>query len=364
MGVQDAIKYYNDQGGIDGVPMNLVWADSKYTIPGMFAAYTRALTKGAVLVLPQAAHESEALASTLPSDGVPAVIQGEVSFTAIPWVYVAEAPYAYAGLGFLKWLKENWDWEGKGRAPKVAIFYMDVSYSKASIKPSRLYAEKLGIDYGHEEVVPPVIVDYTPYLLRIKEYDPDFVLTTFCAAQPAAIMKDAHKLGIHERYQWVHLNYGQSPVLWDLCGDLAEDNWGVSFVKCYPYDFPGVELVNECYAKYHPGEPWPGNSPTPDPTYIVGFNSGRLGCEAIKMTAARVGVANITGTEVKKTLDSLTDFDTLGVTHPLDFSEGGVGTTAVRLNLLKNHELTTKSEWVIVTPDELKALGIWEEMTK
>jgi len=168
-GLQDYIRYVNEQqGGIDGIKVELLWSDTGFQVSRTITAYKRFQGQGVLAIALMSSPDGEALKATLATDKVVAFNLGVSDAMVFPpgWIYLNDPTWGWQFGGFLDWAKANW--KGPGTL-KVGIIAADTAFGKAIIEPGKAYAAKIGVDLSPIEIVPMTPVDTTAQLLKMKE---------------------------------------------------------------------------------------------------------------------------------------------------------------------------------------------------
>jgi len=209
-GLRDVNNYFNKKGGLDWdggkVIVKIEEFDNRYDPSVSLPAYERMAARGLPVVLTHQSTDNLGLKDRAERDKVVIFTLSPTSGALVPpgWVFANYLSYADSFTGFLKWVKDTWDWEGKG-TPQVASLTWDTAYGKAHLC-AEPYAEELGIEYVGTEYSAILPTDVTPQVERLKELGADYVVTQ--AVTPIAIyMKDMHRLGF-EGHLVIGLNTG------------------------------------------------------------------------------------------------------------------------------------------------------------
>ncbi|MBN1374515.1 MAG: ABC transporter substrate-binding protein [Dehalococcoidia bacterium] len=245
-GLQDATEYLNTKlGGINGVPMEIIFADTEGKVENTVPAYTRSLeaTPKPIFYLGLDSAAGATLHDRLIEDDVLG------SSTADSSVYpygntFGTWPLYCDQMGFvLDWIAAKWKAEGKSGKPKLAIFGWDIAYGHAYWTPTvKAYAEKLGIEAVGEYWYPTSQMDLTPLVAKATEANPDF---TFCGA--TSIGTVVWGKGIAASPLKNKINIGGNGFefgTYKIAKDAFEGFYGVHNIAQYPeIDNPGVKVI-------------------------------------------------------------------------------------------------------------------------
>jgi branched-chain amino acid transport system substrate-binding protein len=325
MGVGDRIKYQNDElGGISGHEIEHLWADMKTDVPTAIRLYKRwAAMKPKPIEIAighsSAVHQlikdfnKDEITSVTFNWNAPQIMPPGYLFWPIPG-------YADMVVAFGKWVKENWDYS-KGM-PTVAFLRWDHPCGVAIAEYGGGYCEKQGFfKVVIDEIVPIGAVDATSHLIKISKEKPNFVYTMLLGTTPIAI-KQADKMGLLKDMQFVLRAYDTGNAYVNASGKLADGLLGVlPCARLTDTELPGVAKILEVHKKYH-GE---SAKIEDDFSYIIGWLIGDITIAAAKMVVDKHGYENLSGKTVKNALESMKNYDTGGLTHPISFGEGTEG---------------------------------------
>ena len=120
LGFVDVIKYFNDEGLIPGVKINLVTYDDRADPSRAIPGYDWCRERGAKAVVTVYTHVTETLKPFAERDKVPLFAQATtMSMLEDPgWVFSPSLPAGPDLMTLLKWISENWDYDTKG-IPKL-----------------------------------------------------------------------------------------------------------------------------------------------------------------------------------------------------------------------------------------------------
>lgn len=339
-GVMDCIKWANANGGVDGKQIKAIQVDYAYDVQQALTAYKRFKDQGIVAMQGWGTGDTEALTGFVKRDKIPTL---SASYSAhltnakkAPYNFFVAADYSTQLRAALKFLKDNWKEE---RAPRIAFMYPDHPYGLAPIEAGKAYAEEIGFEIVGDENVSLKATDATTQLLRLKEKNPDFIWVGGTTPSAAVIMKDAQKLGIKATF-FTNI-WGADENIFKLGGEAAKGNISLQTANIYADDSEGNKVIREVT-----------NNEAKMTHYIRGFVSTLVMIEGIKLAAAK---GEISGPAIKEALETLRDYDPMGLTPPISFFEDdhrpnmsvklytiGDG----KMELLGAETLERKAEWL------------------
>ena len=303
-GIKAYVAWLNDNGGIAGEPIELIQVDYAYNVQQALAAYKRFTSSGIVAMQGWGTGDTEALVKFVAKDQIPVF---SASYSAhlmdpakAPYNFTAAPDYSTQGRAGLKYLREAWK---EARAPKLAFVFPDNPYGSVPIPAMKEYAAELGFEIVGQENVDLKAIDATPQLLSLKKVEPDFVWTGGTTPSTAVIMKDAQKLGM--TCTFLTNIWSSDENIFKLAGDAANGHFGLQGGVIYGQDVPGMKALM-AVAKDQPQMTH----------YVRGFVSMLVMGEGLRLAAAK---GPLTGPSIKAALESMTDYDPLGLAPKVTF---------------------------------------------
>ncbi len=346
-GVRDYVRYLNENGGINGMKIELLDVDYAYKIPQALAAYKKFKSAGVVAIQGWGTGDTEAMSPIITKDHIPymsaSYSEHLTNATITPYNFMVGTTYADQARVALKYIATNWT--DKSRKPRVALIYndtgfgrspfFDVDYHGHHFPAAEAYAKEVGVDVVCTPVVGLRALDATPQLLSMKQKDPDYAIVQETSVM-ATILKDAKKLGL--RTKFFALNWAMSQQTMLNAGAAAEGcYWTNPFATWADVHLPGVKKAREISEKYHPGKVQLVN-------YFQGYTAMLVMAEAISRIEGK-----ITGEKIKDALESLKDFDTGGLTVPITFTKKShKGSLGLRIYQVKDAKLVPVTGKIIV----------------
>jgi len=303
-GVKACVNYLNSKGGIAGRKLELFQVDYAYDVQKALTAYKRFKTQGIVALQGWGTGDTEALVEFVAKDQIPSL---SASYSAhltdpkkAPYNFFIAPDYSTQLRAALKYLRDSWK---ETYSPRVAFIYPDHPYGLSPIPAGRDYAKELGFEIVGEENVSLKAMDATTQLLSLQKKNPDFVWIGGTTQSTAVILKDAKKLEMKTTF-FMNI-WGNDENLVKLAGDAAEGHLGLQAAAAYNDAGPGMDLIRELthneYKMTH---------------YMRGFASMLVMAEGIKRAAEH---GEITGPTIKAALETLRDFDPMGLTPPISY---------------------------------------------
>jgi len=310
-GVRDYIRYVNENGGIDGIAIELIETDYGYKVPEAISAYKKFKDQYKVCaIIGWGTGDTNALKTYVARDKI---VYISASYSAkltdpkqAPYNFIAVADYTTQLRSVLKYAYENWD---KNRPPKIAFTYPNVEYGTDPIKGGKAFAKELGYEIKPEdEIVSLKATSAMDQLQRIKSWGADFVWIGGTISSASVILRNAKDLGMDVTFM---VNcWGWDSRIVELAGDAAEGhyyNWpGVMFGD----DVPGMNPILEMHNKYHPND-------THTIHYIKGWLNAMVIIEGMRRVVQKG--EEITGENVKAELETFRNWDPEGLAPPISY---------------------------------------------
>jgi branched-chain amino acid transport system substrate-binding protein len=261
LGISEAIRYINDNGGINGKKIKLYQFDYGYRVPEALTKYKLFKRLKAVAVLGWGTGDTEALSPTVTKDEMPYV---SASYSAhltdpkkTPYNLFAATDYSSnARAAITAWFDKKWPKHkdyGK-RKPRFLCSYMFASpYSSAPIKAVKDQATLLGFDIGEDQDVSLFAIDTKSQILAMKKFKPDLVWHGNTTMSVASTLRDAYSLGLGADH--IINNWGIDENLPKLAGEAANGAMGAAVCAFYGEKQPMMDKVVEYGQKYNPGVP-------------------------------------------------------------------------------------------------------------
>src|SRR5699024_2396849 len=233
-GQQDYIKLLNQEGGINGHPVELIVRDHGSQPQNGIALYEKALDKGAVLFDFLSTPVSRALVPRVLEDQVPMLtyLHGRADASngeVFPYVFVASATYWSQAAILMQYMKEHEDGlEGK----KVAHVYIDSPFGQEPIPLLKAIAEQEGATLKTFPYPSPGTEQSSTWT-SVRRFQPDYVIIWGAGPSQAVSIRQAIRNGIQP--EQIH------SVVWLSETDMNSINADVAGVKRYSATVTGTD---------------------------------------------------------------------------------------------------------------------------
>jgi len=302
-GALAAQKAINGAGGIGGDMIKLLPNDYGYKIPEAVKLYKKYSTVDKVFAIQGwGTGDTVALAEQTAKDKI---VFFSASFVGAltdpkktPYNFFIGSSYSTGIRAALAYAKEN-------GAKKFVFIYPDHPYGKMPISAGKAYAKELGLNVGPDQIVDLRAIDATSQLMAMKKFDPEWAWIGGTTPSTAVILKDAVKLGLKTKF--VINCWGFDEDLPKLAGAAADGRaFGMVNVALYGADVPGMKAVVAA------GEGKPHTL-----HFVKAWVSMNVMAEGLKR-AKKAG--KLDGPGLKAALETITDYDTGGLTPPITFT--------------------------------------------
>ena len=267
LGVQEAVRWINESGGVNGKKLDLKQYDYGYRVPEAQTTYKRFRDfDKAVAVLGWGTGDTTALSPTINQDKMPYVsasYAAELSDPAkTPFNLFAASDYSSnARAAITVWFDEIWmkdprfEADRKAGKPRfVAFFGRATPYANAPIKAIKEQAQLLGFEVGPDQDVALTALDTKSQVLAAKDFKPHLVWHGNTTNSVATALKDAKALGLGADH--IVNNWGFDENLPKLAGDAAEGVLGIAVSAFYAESgVKGMDNVVASAQKYNPNIP-------------------------------------------------------------------------------------------------------------
>jgi len=259
MGIAEAVRYVNDDGGINGRQIELYQYDYGYRTPEVHAKYKHLKRLGVVAVLGWHIVDTQALSASAARDKMPYL----TAFYSARLTNPAKSPYnlyaatddsSNARAALTAWFDEKWRLKQDygSRRPRVQFAYMLASSNlSAPVKAIKDQAELFGFSIGPDQDISIFATDVRRQIKAMHGFKPDLIYHGNTALSVAATLREALDAGLAADH--IVNNWALDENLIRLAGKAAEGVMGASGCAFYGEDAPLMEAIRMYGEKYHPG---------------------------------------------------------------------------------------------------------------
>ncbi|MFP4634895.1 MAG: ABC transporter substrate-binding protein [Nitriliruptoraceae bacterium] len=306
-GIRGYVDWRNEQGGIEGRPIELEWEDYQYDVAIAEQLYTDYTAAGAVAIQGWGTADTEALRGRVNEDEVPfmsASYSEELTFhEETPYNFVVGTSYSDQMRIALKWIHEQ------DPGAEVAVFHHDSPFGTSPVEDGEQYIEDEGLDLGYQaHAMAGGATDFIGELRRVDDDGVSYIVVQNVESPAALLASDIadQELDI----QLVLLNWAAGEQLIELAGDASEGAIGVQPWTPTDIEVPGQEDASE----YLEGE----GEELANLQYTQGWWKMALMADALESIVD--SGEEVTGPALASALEEVEDFDTQGVSLPIDLT--------------------------------------------
>lgn len=308
-GMVDYMQYLNDQGGVHGRKIEVIWEDDSFEAPKSVAALKKLITRDNVLTVITTGGSQQTMANLeninsykLPN--IPNALMKEFYDPFQPYIFAMGATYEAQYETIVDYIFNDL----KEKNPRIGVVYEKREYGIKSMEATKRRAKAYGVDLVSELVIPTGAVDASSQVLALMNDKVDYVVT--CLLLPATItfLKTAEKYNYWPKHVF-GMNWAADDMIVKACGEAAKNFIGVNFVGAWWDDSPGIKLVREIAQKYNRTEIGLTS------LYINGIGVSMLFGEAFK----RAG-RDLTPDSLKTVLETFREYSTGGVFPPVTYT--------------------------------------------
>jgi len=308
-GSVDHVRYINEQEGINGVKLEMMWEDTQGLISRSIMAHKRFRDAGAIAEIQCDVTCTETLTPAYQREEIPAMYGAGITSPMVTypvrWVFTYTAAHGPQTVRFMEWAKANWAEE---RPLRIGFIIFDLAVAWDEMKGGREWAPQMGMEFVGYEVVPIWgVIDTSTEWLRMMNKKPDWVFVGAGGAALVTLARDAHRLEAQQKdIKLCSAVYGMDESHAKAIGKGAE-GWYVLKPAPSPVetDLPGVKLTNEVAKKYRGFKPEEVSS-----HYRAGWLYISIFAEAIRLAMERVGYENLTGRAFRDAMVTIKNYDT------------------------------------------------------
>ncbi len=300
-GVDDAIAYINQKGGISGKKFEEETIDYSYQVPRAVAAY-KSLSSKVVTIQGWGTADTEALSALVAKDKIPYYsasyaaaltdpVGGSKADKPTPYNFFYGPSYSDAARAMVQWAAEDWKKTGGQGKPKFVHMGANHPYPNSPKAAAEEYAKELGFEVLQSIQFPLAPGDYTAQCLTLKQSGANYAYLGNTAGSNISVLKACQTAGV--QVQFLGNVWGMDENAMKAAGTAAN---GIVFPlrteAIWTDKAPGMALMKEISKMSDPS----GNAYRPT-HYLAGVCTALFMKEAMEWAAANGGV---TGENIRK----------------------------------------------------------------
>ncbi|MBZ0316512.1 MAG: ABC transporter substrate-binding protein [Anaerolineae bacterium] len=317
VGVVGYVDWVNANGGVEGRPIELLSQDYAYDVATAENLYVQFVEEGVVAFMGWGTGDTEALRGRVAEDQVPFM---SASYSAALNDPAGEAPYNFlVGTTYsdqlvimLQYMLDEWVAEGGDPAEmKVVFFHNDSPFGTSPLEDGEAFAGENGIE-TMRIAMPRGATSYEAELTRADEFGVTHIIVQNVSTPAALLVSEAADFGLLEDIEFGCLNWCADEILIELAGEDAEGVLGALPFGPTTVEVPGQEIPSA----------WLDENDMTLEEATLHFTQGwwtmAVMVEGIRLTLA--AGQELTGENIKANLESISEFDTGGITAPITFT--------------------------------------------
>jgi len=247
-GWTDYIEMINEKGGIDGVPIQALWADTKADAALTTAAYKRFKAQGVLTVSCMVTPVALAIRTLLNEDKIPGINQ---SATLSLYVPPTDYMWCHGGvatdydLATLYWFeKKLWD-KDKWGSWTLGILAHDNPFALGGVAAMYKYADTHDIKLVKPEVVALGTLDFSTNIQRLVDAGSDVIFLETLGAATGTVLKQMGELGVLGTVEEAATKPGKIVPILGYTSYYPSNLQAAHDEAAYTYGARGYGLVNE-----------------------------------------------------------------------------------------------------------------------
>jgi len=311
-GMVDYMGYLNDQGGVHGRKIEVIWEDDEFQAPKSVAALKKLIHRDKVLSCITTGGTNQTIANMKTINkykisNIPNALVREFFEPYQPYIFAMGATYECQYQCIVDYIFDDM----KAKAPRIGVVYAKKEYGKIGLKAIRERAKEYGVDLVSELVLPTGAVDAGSQVQTLMKNEVDYVITCDVLPPVISFLKTAQKYDYKPKAVF-GFNWATDDMIVKACGKGAENFIGVNFVGGWNDDSPGIKLVRKI-AKENGRD---AKSIGLTSLYIHGIGASYLFGEAFKRADN-----DLNPDSLKAAFETFRDFDTGGIFPPLTYTD-------------------------------------------
>jgi len=312
-GFTDYAEFLNKKkGGIDGVPIEVLWTDVQQDAAKSVTAYKRFKGAGCLVVSGASSGQTFAIKKLLEEDRIPMVTQAmnlSLYMPATDTLWANNVANPGETVAPVIWFDtQAWDRAKMGRAWKIGFLIMDTAYTKGGLPGMYNYCDVNGIEMVGTEITPPPTLDYSTNIKRLVDAGADVIFVSLCGAACGIALKQMLELGVLAPLDDAIKTPGKIVPLLNDCSFYISSMMAAPEAAKYCYGgapwgawhemdkFDGVKERNDWMMDKY-GHIW-HSVEEDDGSYNAGWNCMKVIAEAIERAVKAVGWDKLDGEAV------------------------------------------------------------------
>jgi ABC-type branched-subunit amino acid transport system substrate-binding protein len=343
VGTQVYLNYINDEDPIPGVKLEFDLYDTRYDPSREVLAYYK-MEEDGVLAINTVASAFQVTAKPLAEEDKIPIIAGATGKDSVEppgWIFGVNVPQPQCARIGLQFIHENWDYEGEGRNPKLAVFGWNMPFGLDHIRACEAFAADFDIDLVLTEMTPVGTMDMSVNGQRGISSGADWFMEALLPGPLASVLREVYTTAPGQVESLCF--YSRWSELLEAVGAAGEglyiSNYNCDFQEPTP---AGVSFMAGLMDKAYPGG-WEAYN---DPTVLMQVPAIMFLVKAIRTIVAEDGVEGLNGEKLYEVMQTI-ELDTEGIYHdPIYYgSDNRVGAAGTYIWQIQNGEVIRLPGW-------------------
>jgi len=309
-GAKDYFDYINEQGGIHGRKIKFIAEDGKYEPPTAIASLKKLITRDKIFacISTSGTPITAALAPSIKREKLPSfcTIAASSIFSPKPPPHIFSfGPYYSENMIFNI---EYMLFTLKAKNPRIALFYQNDEFGMAGQKGFKAAVDKYNLNVVAVEKYSRGAIDISSQVHNLKAAKPDYLFITTIPSHSIMLLKEAKKIGLNIPIFAVANTRFEQVI--KVAGDAAVNFYTTEYTALpNEKNIPRMAKMMELWYKKNPADSVPARY------YILSHVNAIVMVEAME----RCG-KDLTREKLIRTLESMKDFDTGGISGKITYS--------------------------------------------
>lgn len=314
-------EWASQTGLMSGVKFDIVTEDTRYDMAQIVPAYMRMQPRKPMLIQYIYSQDGDTIKPLCARDKVPAVgyVTSTLAVDPPEYIFSVSPLWDNYEIMVLNWIEDTWDVAKMGRKARYAHLGWDNTMGTCGVKPGQMYVPRLKkVEWVSTEIAPPRTMDFSTYMVRLRDAKPDYIWLPLVGAPFASALKTALELGMKpSQFVAAGSTVGQWESVIDAVG-AVKLNGVLHAIDQFQYSdkAAGIELMVDLWKKNYPKESLPAAAS------VWSWSIGPMFAipEAIKIAVKDVGIDKLDSAAIYQALQKIQNFDTKA-TVPITFSK-------------------------------------------
>lgn len=303
-GIRGYVDWRNEQGGIGGRPIELLWEDYQYDVAIAERLYADYTSQGVVAIQGWGTADTEALRGQVNADEIPymsaSYSEELTNVEETPYNFIVATSYSDQMRIALNWISEQ------DPGAEVAVFHHDSPFGMSPVEDGQAYIDENGLNLGYQSIVMPGgATDFVGELRRVEADGVGYIVVQNVESPAAQLARDIAAQGLD--IQLILLNWSGGELFIELAGENAE-----GAISVQPWSPVAHEVQGQDDARAYLEEQ--GEELT-SLHYTQGWWKMALMSDAIESVVESGD--EVTGPAIRESLETVEDYDTGGVSLPV-----------------------------------------------